>query len=117
MPPTTGFRRGDVVLVGFIFSDESGVKKRPGVVLSSEAYHRNRQEAIIAAVTGNVDRLLTGDYRIARWREAGFLYPSTATGIIRTIKQSMIHRKLGTLSSQDLRGVEAALRQALTLPA
>jgi mRNA-degrading endonuclease toxin of MazEF toxin-antitoxin module len=39
----TASRRGDVVLVGFQFADESGWKHRPAVVLSSASYHRNRQ--------------------------------------------------------------------------
>jgi len=41
--------RGDVVLMSFIFSDESGAKLRPAVVVSSSEYHRGRKEAIIAA--------------------------------------------------------------------
>lgn len=40
----TAYSRGDVVLVGFVFSDESGRKLRPALVVSSLAYHRGRQE-------------------------------------------------------------------------
>ena len=48
------YSRGDVVLVGFVFSDESGRKLRPAVVISSPAYNRARQEVIVAAITSNV---------------------------------------------------------------
>lgn len=65
MPSTTSYKQGDVVLVDFVFSDESGIKKRPAVVLSTDSYHRGRQEVIIAAVTSNVERLLSGDCRVA----------------------------------------------------
>jgi mRNA-degrading endonuclease toxin of MazEF toxin-antitoxin module len=34
--------QGDVVLVAFMFTDESGDKRRPAVILSTSAYHRNR---------------------------------------------------------------------------
>ncbi len=115
MPPTISSKRGDVVLVGFVFSDESSVKRRPAVILSTEFYHRGRQEVIVAAVTSNVDRLLAGDYRIAGWQQAGLLHPSVATGILRTIKRSMIRHRLGNLLSDDMRGIEAALKKSLGL--
>ena len=115
MPLTTLYDRGDVVLVNFVFSDETGIKRRPAVVLSSEVYHRGRQEAIIAAVTSNVDRVLVGDHLIVGWREAGLLYPSVVTGIIRTIKQSMIARQLGTIINADLDAVASGLRLSLGL--
>ena len=38
MPPTTGYRFGEVVLVPFPFTDQSGIKKRPAVIVSSAAY-------------------------------------------------------------------------------
>ena len=39
MPSTTGYRFGDLVLVPFPFTDQTGVKKRPAIVVSSDAYH------------------------------------------------------------------------------
>ena len=111
----TPYSRGDVVLVNFMFSEGKGVKRRPSVVLSSDRYHKNRQEAIIAAVTSNVERLLVGDHSVSGWREAGLLYPSVVTGIIRTIKQPMIAGKLGKLGHEDLDSVSANLKDMLGL--
>ena len=55
----TACKRGDVVLVGFVFSDESGRKLRPAVVISSPAYGRGRKEVVVAAITsGIIDRKL-----------------------------------------------------------
>jgi len=59
------------VLVGFVFADESGGKRRPAVIVSGEAYHRGRQEVIIAAITSNTARLLVGDHPIAGGQAAG----------------------------------------------
>ena len=50
--------RGDVVLVGFVFSDESGRKVRPALVISSSGYQRARQEVIVAAVERELRRAL-----------------------------------------------------------
>ena len=112
---TIGFSRGDVVLVNFLFSEETGSKRRPAVLVSSQTYHQGRQEAVLCAITSNTDRLLTGDYLMADWDSAGLLYRSVATGIIRTIKQSMIQRKLGRVSRKDMAAIDELLRGNLGL--
>ncbi len=111
----TIYSRGDVVLISFIFADETGAKQRPAVIVSSDTYHKQRQEAIISAITSKTDRILVGDHLISYWQEAGLLFPSTATGIIRTIKQSMIAHKLGTMSREDLKEIGEQLSIALGL--
>ncbi len=109
----TNYSRGDVVLVSFVFADETGTKQRPAVIISSDIYHQQRQEAIISAITSRVDRILVGDHAINHWREAGLLFPSVATGIIRTIKQSMLVRRLGRISPADLKEIDKQLGLAL----
>jgi len=109
----TSYSRGDVVLVSFVFADETGAKQRPAVIISSDTYHQQRQEAIISAITSKVDRMLVGDYLINNWRESGLLFPSVATEITRTIKQSMIVRKLGRISQDDLKEIDKQLSIAL----
>lgn len=111
----TAYKRGEVVLVSFVFADESGVKHRPALVLSSRAYHKNRQEVVVAAVTSNVDRVLFGDYTLAEWKKAGLLFPSLVTGILRTIKLQMIHRRLGSVSARELTAIDANVRNILGL--
>ena len=111
----TEYNRGDVVLVSFVFSDETGERRRPAVIVSSDAYHQSRQEAIIAAITSRTDRILVGDHLISDWQEAGLLFPSVATGILRTIKQGMITKKLGTMPLPDMKKIEGNLRAALGL--
>ncbi len=111
----TVYSRGDVVLVGFVFSDESGKKLRPAVVISSPAYNRARQEVIVAAITSNVRRRFFGDHLITNWKAAGLLFPSLVTGILRTIKQTMIARKLGSIPKPDMAAIDLELRRFLGL--
>jgi mRNA interferase MazF len=111
----TSFSRGDVVLVKFVFSDEKGAKQRPGLIVSTDGYHQGRRDLILAAITSNVGRLLVGDHKIKGWREAGLLYPSIVTGIIRTIKHDMIASKMGELLEPELHAVENKLREILAL--
>ena len=109
------YGRGDVVLVGFVFSDDSGRKVRPALVISSPAYQRARGEVIVAAITSNTRRQLFADHLLTDWKAAGLLFPSVATAIVRTVKRSMTDRKLGSLSSADFQAVERQLRRALGL--
>jgi mRNA interferase MazF len=111
----TGYNRGDVVLVSFIFADETEVKHRPAIIISSNTYHTGRDEAIIAAITSRTDRILIGDHIITNWQSAGLLFPSVATSIIRTIKQNMINKKLGSLQAQDMNAIDGKLKLALEL--
>ena len=111
----TAFSRGDVVLVGFVFSDESGKKVRPALVLSSPGYHRGRQEVVVAAISSNIRPRVFGDLAIADWKGAGLLFPSLVTGILRTIKRTMIDRKLGTMPKTDMEAVDRELRRSLGL--
>ena len=111
----TAYKRGDVVLVGFVFSDESGQKLRPALVISSSAYNRGRKEVVVAAITSNVRRRLFGDHLIVDWKGAGLLFPSVATGILRTVARGVIYRKLGVMGQADMDAVDRELRRSLAL--
>jgi mRNA interferase MazF len=47
-------RFGDIVLVPFPFTNQTATKQRPAVVISSDAYHRERPDLIIMAVTSQI---------------------------------------------------------------
>jgi len=77
MPPMTDFEFGDIVLVRFPFTDQSGSKQRPAVVLSSQAYHQARADVILMAVTSQVrQRPGFGESMIRDWQAAGLLKAS-----------------------------------------
>ena len=83
--------------------------------LSSDEYMEGRQEAVVSAITSNTRRILTGDYLMVDWEDSGLIFPSVVTGILRTIKQSMIERKMGEISPRDLAEIESNLTQILEL--
>jgi len=47
----TNYKRGNVVLVNCVFTDESGASRRPALVLSTDEYNNRRQEVVVAAIT------------------------------------------------------------------
>jgi mRNA interferase MazF len=106
----TSYNFGDVVLVPFPFTDQSGTKKRPAVVVSSASYNNARRDLILAAVTSQVSRATqVGDVEVSEWEGAGLLKPSVIKPILTTIEQRLVIRTLGRLRADD----EGALRDML----
>jgi mRNA interferase MazF len=54
MPSTTGYRRGDIVLVSFPFTDLTSTKRRPALVVSPDSFNELNEDLILAAVTSQV---------------------------------------------------------------
>ena len=95
--------RGDVVLVPFPFSNQTTVKKRPSVIVSSDVYNNTSSDIVIMTITGKTDKTLNvGECLIEDWRGAGLLKPSSIKPAISTIEQRLVLRKLGKLSPKDL---------------
>ncbi len=105
---TLGF--GAVIVVPFPFTDQTATKKRPAVIVSSEAYNRERPDLILRAITSQLQATPTvGEVAVVQWQVAGLLKPSVIKPLITTIEASLVIRQLGTLGSDDQR----ALRQVL----
>ena len=51
MPSTTHYRRGDIVLVSFPFTDLSSSKRRPALVISPDSFNEHRQDLVLVAIT------------------------------------------------------------------
>ena len=112
----TAYKRGDIVLVPFPFSDQTAIKKRPAVVISSNHYHAASQDIIIMAITSQTEKSLAlGESLITKWREAGLLKPSSIKPAISTIEQKLIMKKLGTLGVDDLASLNRILSELLDI--
>jgi mRNA-degrading endonuclease toxin of MazEF toxin-antitoxin module len=98
------------------FTDGSGSKVRPAVVVSSDEYNRISPDVLIASISSNLNALPhPGDHRIRRWADVGLLKPSLAQTKLATVEASVIRRKLGQLDAEDLEAIPAGLREALGL--
>jgi mRNA interferase MazF len=117
MQSTTTYSRGTVVLVPFPFTDLSGVKNRPALVVSAEEYNDTTGDLILAQITGNLAaRPRLGDYPIPRWLQAGLRAPSMVRAKLVTLEQTRIRRVLGQILPVEMTAVEQSLRTALNLP-
>ena len=111
MPLTTSYSFGDIVLVPFPFTDQSGTKKRPALIVSSAAYHQARRDVLIMAVTGQARQAgAIGEVQVKDWKGAGLLKPSVIKPVITTIERTLVIRGLGQLKKDD----QEALRKAIS---
>ena len=110
MPTTTGFKFGDVVLVTFPFTNQTGQKQRPAVVVSSAAYQRQRPDVILLAITSQVRaKPAFGEALVTDWQSAGLLKPSVLKPILFTAEKTIVRKTLGRLQTAD----QQALRKVI----
>lgn len=92
----TNFEFGDIILVPFPFTDQSQAKKRPAVVISSNAYNTERPDLIIMAVTSQIKpENIIGEVIIQDWQAAGLLKPSAIKPVITTIEKGLVIKGSG----------------------
>lgn len=103
------YRRGDIIAVPYDYSDLSGGKVRPAVVVSSDAYNIARPDVVAAGISSQVAKASAYDHVLADWTAAGLRYPSLVRGRLLTIEQSLIRRTVGRLSPPDLSAFEEKL--------
>src|SRR5437667_3316019 len=110
----TGYKFGDVVLVPFPFTDQSAVKRRPAVVISSTDYHTDHINLILMGISSQVTASpRVGEVHVIDWKNAGLIGPSVVKAVITTIERRLVIRKLGALSHTDRSTLEQALRLIL----
>ena len=114
MPIASRFGFGDVVLVPFPFTDQSGTKKRPAVVVSIAGYNSSRRDIVIMAITSQVRTPLGyGEAKVDDWQIAGLIKASVLKPIFTTIEQGLVVRVMGHLSVADMNRLRRVLGDAI----
>jgi len=110
----TPYKFGDVVLVGFPFTNLKATKKRPAVIISSQSYQQARPDVILMAITSQIRNTLSiGEFILQDWQQAGLLKPSLLKPLIATLEQNQIVKVMGKLSSTDQKGLEKTIQTIL----
>jgi len=115
-------KRGDIVLADFPFSDASGSKVRPGLVVQCDANNRRLSDVILALVTRNTQRAsieptqLLIDVATSDGKRAGLLHTSAVKcEHLLTLHTGLIQRTIGTLSPALMGQIDVCLKAALEL--
>jgi hypothetical protein len=110
----TPIEPGDVFLVPFPFTDQSAIKQRPAVVLSSHAYHIAHRDVILAPISGRFGGG-ADEVALVDWQLAGLAKPSVVKPLLATLEVRLIRRKLGRLTPTDLPAVRGLFANILRL--
>jgi len=112
----TAYKRGEIILVPFPFSNQSAIKKRPAVIISSDNYINTSSDVIIMAITSQIQHISDiGERRLKDWKAEGLLKPSAIKSAVSTLEQKLIVKKLGVLSTDDNDALNSALKELLSL--
>ncbi len=99
----TTYEQGEVILVPFPFSDLSGIKRRPALVL---AVIEKRQELLCLMLTSGIAVKTTFDQQVKSWKEAGLLKPTAAKlNRLFTVSYPIVLKKLGQIESKEFKEI------------
>jgi mRNA interferase MazF len=106
------YSKNEVILVRYPFSNLSGSKVRPAIVVNDA---HPSQDVIIVPLTSKAAHLLAGEFVLSDWKAAGLNVASAVKRGVYTVHQSLITKSIGKLSDPDAASLEISLRDWLGL--
>ena len=109
-------RQRNIILVPFPFSDQSGQKVRPALILSNDKYNSTSDDVLVCAVTTNIKpseyTVLIGQNDL----ESGVLYEKSAIKAesLLKIQKSLILKTIATVNMQTLTRATDAIKELLS---
>ena len=108
----SNYSRGDVVLIRYPFSDLSGAKIRPAIIIN--ASHPSI-DVLIVPLTSKIKSLLPGEFVLKDWSQAGLNVQTAVKRGIYTVQETLIIKKVGQISIEDSTALDFSLRQWLNI--
>lgn len=101
MKSTMNYKKWEIVLVPFPFTNLTTSKKRPALIISPDNYNVEA-DVVIAFITSKMDLIYRiGDYKIKEWEKSKLPKPSMIRMKFATIDKNIIIKKLGKLIEDD----------------
>jgi len=100
-------------VVPFPFTDSSAAKRRPALVLSTQAFNDRAAHVVLAMITSRENRAWPLDVEIHDLPHAGLGHPSVVRMKLFTLDERFILRKAGALGAADRAAVQRALGRLL----
>ncbi len=100
MSAGTGIEQRSIILVPFPFSDLTGAKKRPALVVSSSDFNIKNDDVICCLITSNPEDIEHSIKITNKDMESGFLEFESKVKAYRmfTVSKKLIYRLLGILN-------------------
>lgn len=102
------FSKNEIVLVRYPFSDLTGSKVRPAVVVN--APHTSK-DLFIVALTSKTQSLMPGEFILTEWQSVGLNVATAVKRGVFTIHEKLILKTVGTLAKADAESLAKSLRE------
>ena len=117
-------RRSEVVLVDFPYSDHTGSKVRPAIVVQADAWNQRLDDTILALMTSSRHRRVGAATQLsidittaAEGQQTGLRLNSVIQcENLLTYDQALFLRVLGRLSATAMEQIDTCLKAALGIP-
>jgi mRNA interferase MazF len=106
------YSKPEVVLIRYPFSDLTGAKVRPAIVVS--AGHIS-QDLLVVPLTSKTTGLMAGEFVLMNWKHAGLNIETAVKRGIYTIKDTLVMKRVGKLEDEDVKCLEQSLHEWLGL--
>jgi mRNA interferase MazF len=102
------YSKDDIILVRYPFSDLSGSKVKPAVVVNAEHISK---DLIIVPLTSKTASLLEGEFLLSEWAAAGLNVTTAVKRGVYTVHENLVVKVIGKLADPDV----VQLRQSLQI--
>ncbi|HOU57351.1 MAG TPA: type II toxin-antitoxin system PemK/MazF family toxin [Spirochaetota bacterium] len=107
------YSKSDVILLPYPFTDLTARKVRPAVVAGSGK--AKYEDIFVVPLTSKVNNLSEDEFPLKHWKDAGLNVPTAIKRGCILVDASLVIKKVGTLSKDDLDLVDKALKSWLEL--
>ena len=113
-------RRGDIILVDYPFSDRTGAKVRPCLVVQNDHNNQRLDDTIVVTITSNTTRTQQEatqhliSISTPEGQQSGLLFDSAVQcENILTVDRQFVIRKIGDLPDHVMQQIDACLKASL----
>ena len=108
------YKKFDVVVVPFPFTDQNTTKRRPALVLSErDSFNKETENCVLAMITSEKNPPWPLDSKIGSLKKAGLSSPSKVRMKLFTLDSRLILKKIGGLSVKDQKTITDNLTKLL----
>lgn len=104
------YSKHDVILVVYPFTDFSGTKIRPAIVVNTP---HSSMDLFMVPLTSWASSFLPGEFMLKDWSGAGLNVPSVVKRGLATVQNRLVMKVVGKLQLEDTILLEKSLRQWL----
>ena len=100
----------------FPFSDQSGQKIRPALIISNDEFNQNSDDVLVCAITSSFKQSKYNIFIDSESIETGILYDKSAIKVetITKIQKSIIIKKIATLQQQIFSKIISTILKIIT---